>query len=714
MPDPWSIFITRPKGADQSSRHVQATLPTSEGGQHQQGSPSTGQNSKGSDSLPSYRGRGAPGKGEGRLYQLPMHLDQFQQCPLQLEVVVRTRTVGTADRVPEVEFGEAAPVRVTAEASDDVITVTIQGYDTRVDLILLDMVDFDVILGMDWLSPYHAISECYAKTVTLAMSGIPTVLWQLTQFLWLESMQMCSPRPISIPPYWMAPAKLKELSVQLEDLLGKGFICSSLSPWGAPILFVKNNGTVRMCIDYRQLNKVTGAAVFSKIDLRYGYHQLRIRVADIPKTTFRTCYATMSHTLIHLLSSSLVKYWYTCGAEDVPFVWSKECEMSFRKLKELLTTALILALPVDDEGFTRGWVIAYASTQLKQHEHNHPTHELELAAIVFTLTILRHYLYGRDLNSRQRCWIELLKDCDLSIFYHLGKVNVVADALSRKGGSMGSLAFISISKQLLALDIQSLANRMIRLNISNSRQVLAYVGVQSSLLDRICGCQFEDESLVALRDRVKTENLRPDDEFQSLPIPEWKWERITMNFILGLPWTSRVPRGWLVSIFGRWFVFMVCLFYHFRPGFTVHFRLFRRSWAPMSTLAQHFTHRRMANQSVLFSYHSSIQMAPFEALYGRRCYSPVDWFESTGPRPRGIDLLQEALDQVRVIQDRLRTAQSRHQSYANHRRQPLKFAVSDRILRAVGEVAYELALPPALSAIHLVFHVSMLRQYVPD
>jgi len=143
------------------------------------------------------------------------------------------------------------------------------------------------------------------------------------------------------------------------------------------------------------------------------------------------------------------------------------------------------------------------------------------------------------------------------------------------------------------------------------------------------------------------------------------------------------------------------------------------------------------------SYHSSIQMAPFEALYGRRCRSPVGWFESTEPRPRGTDLMREALDHVRVIQDRLRTAQSRHQSYADRRRRPLKFAVGDRvflrvspmkgvmrfgrrgklspryigpfeILRTVGEVAYELALPPAFSAIHPVFHVSMLRRYVPD
>ena len=112
-------------------------------------------------------------------------------------------------------------------------------------------------------------------------------------------------RPISIPPYRMAPAELKELKEQLQDLLSKGFIRPSVSPWGAPVLFVKKkDGSMRMCIDYRQLNKVTirnkylipriddlfdqlqGASVFSKIDLRSGYHQLKVRAEDIPKTAF--------------------------------------------------------------------------------------------------------------------------------------------------------------------------------------------------------------------------------------------------------------------------------------------------------------------------------------------------------------------------------------------------------------------------------------------
>ena len=192
--------------------------------------------------------------------------------------------------------------------------VTIAGQDTRADLVELDMVDFDLILGMDWLHFHRVVMDCFARTVTLTVPGLAPVVWHgppsrppvriissfraqrllsrgcdayiayvrdesavppspesvpvVSEFLdvFPDELPGLPPpreidfridvepgtRPISIPPYRMAPAELRELSSQLQELLDRGFIRPSVSPWGAPVLFVKKkDGSLRMSIDYR-------------------------------------------------------------------------------------------------------------------------------------------------------------------------------------------------------------------------------------------------------------------------------------------------------------------------------------------------------------------------------------------------------------------------------------------------------------------------------
>ncbi|GKC42738.1 putative reverse transcriptase domain-containing protein [Tanacetum coccineum] len=349
---------------------------------------------------------------------------------------------------------------------------------------------FDVIVGMDWLAKYHAVID-YAKKIV--------------------------PRA----PYRLAPSKMKELSEQLQELSDKGFIRPSSSPWGAPVLFVKKkDGSFRMCIDYRELNKLMvknryplpriddlfdqlqGSSVYSKIDLRSGYHQLRVRKEDIPKMAFRTRYdhyefqvmpfgltnaPTVFIDLMNRVCKPYLDKFVIVFIDDI-LIYSrdkKEHEEHFKAILELLKKEELYAKFSKClagyyrrfiEGFSKiakpitkltqkkvafEWglgavlmqnekVIAYASRQLKIHEKNYTTHDLELGAVVFALKIWRHYLYGtkcmvftdhkslqhildqKELNMRQRRWLELLSDYDCEIHYHPGKGNVVADALSRK------------------------------------------------------------------------------------------------------------------------------------------------------------------------------------------------------------------------------------------------------------------------------------------
>ncbi|GKA73550.1 putative reverse transcriptase domain-containing protein [Tanacetum coccineum] len=312
---------------------------------------------------------------------------------------------------------------------------------------------------------------------------------------------------------------IREIEFHIELIpRDKGFIRPSSSPWGAPVLFVKKkDGSFRMCIDYRELNKLTiknryplpriddlfdqlqGSQYFSKIDLRSGYHQLRVHEEDIPKTAFRTRYGHFEFIVMPFGLTNAPANWkaprtpsevrsflglagyYRRFIENFSkiaksltiltqksktFDWGGEHERAFQTLKDKLCNAPVLALLDGPKDFVvycdafglglgcvlmqRGNVIAYASRQLKIHEKNYTTHDLELGAVVFALKIWIHYLYGtksvmytdhkslqhvfsqKELNMRQHRWIELSNDYECKIRYHPGKANVVDDALSRK------------------------------------------------------------------------------------------------------------------------------------------------------------------------------------------------------------------------------------------------------------------------------------------
>ncbi|GKE47336.1 putative reverse transcriptase domain-containing protein [Tanacetum coccineum] len=293
--------------------------------------------------------------------------------------------------------------------------------------------------------------------------------------------------PVDRAPYRLAPSEMKELSEQLQELFDKGFIRPGSSLWGAPVLFVKKkDGSFKMCIDYRELNKLTvknryplpriddlfdqlqGSSIYSKIDLISRYHQLRDEkehkehlkaILELPKK--EQLYAKFIEGFLKI-AKSMTKL----TRKGIKFDWGEKEENVFQLIKQKLCSAPILALPKGSEDFVvycdashkglgavlmqREKVIAYASRQLKVHEKNYTTHDLELGSVAFSQKIWRHYLYRtrctvftdhkilqhildqKKLNMRQRRWLELSSDYDCDIRYHLGKTNVVADALSRK------------------------------------------------------------------------------------------------------------------------------------------------------------------------------------------------------------------------------------------------------------------------------------------
>ncbi|GJV50066.1 putative reverse transcriptase domain-containing protein [Tanacetum coccineum] len=403
----------------------------------------------------------------------------------------------------------------------------------EIDLMPIKLGSFDVIIGMDWLSKYHAKILCDEKVVYIPIDGETLIIQaqvmekksderRLEDIPVVREFSKVFPEDLpGLPPI------CQELSNQLQELADRGFIRPSNSPWGAHVLFVKKkDGSFRMCIDYQKMNKpaiknryllpmiddlfdqLQGSSTYSKIDLRSGYHQLRARNEDIPNTAFRTRYGhnefqvmpfglTNAPAVFMDLMNRVCKpyldkfvivfiddiFIYSCNKEEhenhlriiLELLKREKLYAKFSKCDFWISTvqflihklceAPILALLEGNDDFVvycdaslqglgavlmqREKVITYASRQLKPHEENYTTHDLKLGAVVFALKIWRHYLYGtkctvftdhkslqhilnqKELNIRQRRWLELLADYDCEIRYHPGKANVVADALSR-------------------------------------------------------------------------------------------------------------------------------------------------------------------------------------------------------------------------------------------------------------------------------------------
>ncbi|GJX49487.1 putative reverse transcriptase domain-containing protein [Tanacetum coccineum] len=610
--------------------------------------------------------------------------------------------------------------------------------------------------------------------------------------------------PVAKSPYRLAPSELEELSGQLKELQDK-----ELNK-----LTVKNRYPLPRIDDL--FDQLQGTQFLSKIDLRSGYHQLRVHEDDIPKIAFRTRYGHFKFTVmpfgltnapavfIDLMNRVCRPYLgkfvivfiddiliYSKTQEDhvehlrfienfskiaksltiltqkcKTFDWGEEQELAFQTLKDKLCNAPVLALLDGPKDFVvycdasgiglgcvlmqRGKVIAYASRQLKIHEKNYTTHDLELGAVVFALKIWRHYLYGtksviytdhkslqhifsqKELNMRQRRWIELFSDYDCEIRYHPGKANVVADALSRKERvkpkrvrAMNMTLQSSIKDRILAAQkeavdesagLQKGLDEMIEQRSDGTLYYLDRIWVplkgevRTLIMDEAHKSKYSvhpgaDKMYYDLRDRywwpgmkkdiaeyvskcftclkVKAEHKRPSGLLQHPEIPMWKWEGIALDFVTKLPRTSsghdiiwvivdrltkfshflpmhedykmeRLARLYLNEIVVRhgvpiliisnrdsrftsrfWQSMQEALGTRLDMSTAYHPQTDGQSERTIQTLKDILracimdfggswdVHLPLVEFSYNNSYHTSVRCAPFEALYGRKCRSPI-------------------------------------------------------------------------------------------
>ncbi|GJY74671.1 putative reverse transcriptase domain-containing protein [Tanacetum coccineum] len=522
-----------------------------------------------------------------------------------------------------------------------------------------------------------------------------------------------------------------------------------------------------------QFDQLQGSQYFSKMDLRSGYHQLRVHEDDIPKNTFRTRYGHFKFTVMPFgLTNTPAVFMDLMNRKSKTFDWGEEKENAFQTLKGKLCDASVLALLDGSEDLVvycdasglglgyvlmqRGKVITYASRQLKIHEKNYTTHDLELGAVVFAIKIWRHYFYEtksviytnhkslqhifsqKELNLRQRRWIELFSDYDYKIRYHPSKAN-------------SSIKDMILAAQKEACDesarLQKGLNAIIERRSDGTLYYLDRIWVplkgdmRTLIMDEAHKSKYSihpgaDKMYYDLRDRywwpgmkkdiavyvsrcltylkVKAEHQRSSGLLQQPKIPKWKWEGIAMDFVTKLPRTSsKHDIIWVI-------VDQLTKSAHFLPmredykmdrllmqealgtrldmSTTYHPQTDGQSERTIQTLEDMLracvlniggswdVHLPLVEFSYNNSYHSSVRCALFEALYGRKCRSLIMWAEVG----EGV---------VR---------------FGKKGKLAPRFVRPFEIIKMVGLVAYRLRLLEELNGVHDTFHVSNLKKCLAD
>ncbi|GJW54644.1 putative reverse transcriptase domain-containing protein [Tanacetum coccineum] len=365
-------------------------------------------------------------------------------------------------------------------------------------------------------------------------------------------------------------------------------------------------------------------------DLRSGYHQLRVQEQDIPKMAFRTRYGHYEFQVMPF------------GLTNAP-ADKKEHEEHLKAILELLKKEKLYAKFSKCEFWIpkREKVIAYASRQLKIHEKNYTTHDLELGSVVFALKIWRHHLYGtkctvftghkslqhildqKELNMRQRRWLEFLSDYDCDIHYHPGKANVVAYALSLKERieplwvrALVMTIGLDLPKQILEAQIEALkpenlenedVGGMIRKDIPKEKLEPRADGTLCLNGRSWLPCYSDLRSVIMHESHKSKYSIHPGSEkiYQDMKKLYW-WPNMKADIATYVSKCLTCAKDRLTK--------------------TAHILQYEGKNDPFD------------------NYHASIKAAPYEALYGQKCRSPVCWAEVGEAQLTGPEMIQETTE----------------------------------------------------------------------